>query len=80
MRDNDHINVTLVLKNGNHVDLRIPIYITTATLVNQLRSIFHLEENEGMKQIKVSSKGLILAENQLLYHYPVTDGDIIEII
>lgn len=80
MRDNDHVNITLVLKNGNQVDLRIPVYITAAGLVNQLRSIFHLEENGGMKQIKISSKGLILAENQFLYHYPVTDGDIIEII
>lgn len=80
MQDTEHINVTLILKNENQVDLRIPVFISAAVLVRQLESIFHLDEKEGMKQIKVHTKGLILTENQQLSDYPITDGDIIEII
>lgn len=80
MPDTEHINITLMLKNGNQVDLRIPIFISAAALVHQLESIFHLEKKEGMKQIKVRTKGLVLTEDQQLYDYPITDGDIIEII
>lgn len=80
MQDTKHINITLLLKNGHQVDLRIPIFISAAALVQQLESIFHLEQKEGMKQIKICTKGLVLTENQQLYDYPITDGDIIEII
>lgn len=80
MQVTDHINITLILKNRNAVDLRIPVLISVGALVRQLQSIFHLDEKEGMKQIKVHTKGLILTESQLLHEYPMADGDIIEII
>lgn len=80
MQATDHINITLILKNRNAVDLRIPVLISAGALVRQLQSIFHLDEKEGMKQIKVHTKGLILTENQLLHEHPMADGDIIEII
>lgn len=80
MQVTDHINITLILRKRNSVDLRIPVFISVSALVRQLQSIFHLDEKEGMKQIKVHTKGLILTENQLLYEHPMADGDIIEII
>lgn len=80
MQDTKHINITLLLRNRNAVDLRIPLYITVGALVRHLQSIFHLDKRGGMKQIKVLTKGLLLTENQLLYEFPITDGDIIEII
>ncbi|MBP1043041.1 secretion accessory protein EsaB/YukD [Vagococcus sp. BWB3-3] len=78
----EHINVTLNYQNGQlpAVDLRIPIKISIHQLIKEVNKIFGVENMTHKYQIKVKNKGILLDENQILKNYPVTNGDIIEIL
>lgn len=78
----EHINVTLNYQNGQlpPVDLRIPIKISIHQLVKEVNKIFGFDNRASKYQIKVKNKGILLDENQVLKNYPVTTGDIIEIL
>lgn len=74
----DYINVTL-LQKGQSVDIRVPTKIEVKRLIKELDSIYNYPFTRTKYQIHVINKGLILDEGQVLQHYPVTTGDILEI-
>lgn len=83
MADNtEHINVTLLYQTNREkmVDLRIPNNITVFRFIRELNQIFGKEKDVKKYQIKVLNKGLLLDEEQKLKDFPITDGDIIEVL
>lgn len=78
----EHINISLIL-DGNQkqlIDLRIPTAITVAQLQQELNKIFQNRFSSAKPQMKIKNKGILLEENQRIKNYPVTNGDIIEIL
>ncbi|MTD40440.1 secretion accessory protein EsaB/YukD [Erwinia sp. CPCC 100877] len=83
MADNqEHINITLLFQEqmNKKMDLRIPNNITVYRFIRELNQIFNKEKNLKKYQIKVSNKGLLLDEEKKLKDYPITNGDIIEVL
>ena len=83
MADNTkHINITLLYQQNKEkmVDLRIPNNITVFRFIRELNQIFGKEKDVKKYQIKVLNKGLLLDEEQKLKDFPITDGDIIEVL
>lgn len=76
---NQHINITLLSK-GKEIDLRIPSKIEVRKLVKELDGIFGQAQPRRKYELRVKNKGLILDEGKVLAHYPVTTGDILEIV
>lgn len=78
----EHINITLFYQqNKQHsVDLRIPTQITVYHLIRELNQIFKKETHHKKYQIKVLNKGILLDEEQKLKDFPITDGDMIEVL
>lgn len=75
-----HLDVTL-LAGGTRRDLRIPARITVRRLVVELAQIFPgLADGAPKYQLRVRAKGLLLTEEDVLARYPVTDGDLVELI
>ncbi|HEO5517276.1 TPA: EsaB/YukD family protein [Streptococcus agalactiae] len=75
---NTHINITLDMGETSK-DLRIPLKISVKQLVMELDSIFSRTERRTKYQLRVINKGILLGENDILAHYPVTTGDRIRI-
>ncbi|HGI2190872.1 TPA: EsaB/YukD family protein [Streptococcus agalactiae] len=71
---NTHINITLDMGETSK-DLRIPLKISVKQLVMELDSIF----SRTKYQLRVINKGILLGENDILAHHPVTTGDRIRI-
>ena len=83
MADNqEHINITLLYQQEKDkaVDLRIPNNITVYRFIRELNQIFNKEKDIKKYQIKVLNKGLLLDEEKKLKDYPITNGDIIEVL
>jgi uncharacterized ubiquitin-like protein YukD len=83
MADNqEHINITLLYQEQSDktMDLRIPNNITVYRFIRELNQIFNREKNLKKYQIKVLNKGLLLDEEKKLKDYPITSGDIIEVL
>lgn len=83
MADNkEHINITLFYQKNKEkmVDLRIPSNITVYRFIRELNQIFGKDKNIKKYQIKVLNKGILLDEEKKLKDFPVTDGDIIEVL
>ncbi|WP_321388957.1 EsaB/YukD family protein [uncultured Enterococcus sp.] len=83
MADNtEHINITLVYSDnrGKIVDLRIPSNITVYRFIRELNQIFGRNKALKKYQLKVLNKGILLSEEQRIKDYPITDGDIIEVL
>jgi uncharacterized ubiquitin-like protein YukD len=83
MADNqEHINITLLYQEQSDktMDLRIPKNITVYRFIRELNQIFNREKNLKKYQIKVLNKGLLLDEEKKLKDYPITSGDIIEVL
>lgn len=83
MADNkEHINVTLLYQKNREkiVDLRIPNNITVFRFIRELNQIFGKEKDVKKYQIKVLNKGILLDEEKKLKDFPITDGDIIEVL
>ncbi len=74
-----HINVTLIYK-GQMIDVRIPVKIEIRRFIREMDRIFQYSGERTKFQIRVINKALILDEGKWLFHYPVTSGDIIEIM
>lgn len=73
---NTHINITLDMGETSK-DLRIPLKISVKQLV--MDSIFSRTERRTKYQLRVINKGILLGENDILAHHPVTTGDRIRI-
>lgn len=83
MTDNqEHINITLLYQEneGKQVDLRIPNNITVYRFIRELNQIFNKEKALKKYQIKVLNKGILLDEEKKLKDFPITNGDIIEVL
>lgn len=74
-----HINITLH-HGGKVSDLRIPVRIEVRKLVKELDNIFGESLERKKYQLHVVNKGLILDEGKYLSDYPLTTGDIVEIV
>lgn len=80
MGENTHINVTIDFVNWNDhtYDLRIPTYQTVKQLLLNLRETLNLVmPNESLFRLKITTKDLLLVDDDFLLDYPVADGDII---
>lgn len=74
-----HINVTL--HHGGQVrDLRIPVRIEVRRLIRELDGIFGECQQRSKYQLHIVNKGLILDEGKIVADYPVTTGDIVEVV
>lgn len=83
MADNqEHINITLLYQENEEkkVDLRIPNNITVYRFIRELNQIFNKEKTLKKYQIKVLNKGILLDEEKKLKDFPITNGDIIEVL
>ncbi len=78
----EHINITLLYENNQdkRVDLRIPKNITVYRFIRELNQIFSRERQLPKYQIKIKNKGILLDEEKKLKDFPITDGDIIEVL
>lgn len=80
-----HINVTVDfskrIQNGQQIDLRIPIQLTVKQLIPYIMETLNLDYSTNSKSvIKVTTKNLLLADEDHLTDFPVTDGDILQIL
>jgi len=75
-----HVDITFVA-DGRQADLRIPRRIAVHRLVRELAAIFPgIDVGVGRYQVRVLAKGLLLTEEDVLAGYPVTDGDVVELV
>ncbi|PXW86201.1 putative ubiquitin-like protein YukD [Pseudogracilibacillus auburnensis] len=80
---NVHINVTVDFTNWNDgmYDLRIPIQLTVKQLLLNLQETLEITMPESsLFATKIETKQLLLADDDSLIDYPVTDGDIIVVL
>lgn len=78
----EHINITLYYQKNRtqKMDVRIPKNISVYRLVRELNQIFGKARENEKYQIKVVNKGIILDEEQKVKDYPITNGDLIEVL
>ncbi len=78
-----HVNVTLDFHNwgDSEYDLRIPVHQPIKQLLANLAETLHLNIPHGFSWvIKVPTKQLLLADDDKLADYDVTDGDILVVL
>lgn len=79
-----HIDVTIDFtnyKNGGMYDLRIPTQLSVKQLLLDTVEALKLDElKESRCAIKVITKELLLADDDMLIDYPVTSGDILTVL
>lgn len=79
-----HIDVTIDFTragNGGTYDLRIPIQVTVKQLLLDVVETLKLDQLKNSRcAIKVITKGLLLADDDMLTDYPVTDGDVLTVL
>ncbi|MFD1850869.1 EsaB/YukD family protein [Oceanobacillus bengalensis] len=84
MAQKTHINVTIdlsqLMDGGACIDLRIPIHLSVKQLVKKVMEALNIADNETYSTIKVVNKNLLIADDDHLADYPVTDGDILVVI
>jgi len=79
-----HIDVTVDFTQvgiGGQYDLRIPTQISVKHFLLDVVETLKLDQLEESRcAIKVITKGLLLADDDLLMDYPVTNGDILTVL
>lgn len=73
-----HINITVSYQDlpGKDLDFRVSTHQTVKSFIMDLDQTLHIQRAQAdIYQLKVVNKGLLLADNQKLYRYPVTTGD-----
>lgn len=84
MANDTHMDVTLdfqyKLMGGGSYDLRIPKHITVKQLIPMVMEILHIEQADTQAAIKITTKKLVLSDDDYLADYPITDGDILVIL
>ncbi|WP_053218438.1 EsaB/YukD family protein [Virgibacillus senegalensis] len=85
MAKDTHINVTMDFRkriNGGGVyDLRIPSSVSVKQLLQYVMDTLNLTDEENTRSsIKVVTKNLLIADDDMLIDYPVTDGDILLVL
>ncbi|MFP7168903.1 EsaB/YukD family protein [Terribacillus sp. 7520-G] len=84
MVNTKHINVTMdfqhIFGEGSVYDLRIPTQLTVKQLLHHVMDTLHLDQSDTYSTIKIITKHLVLADDDYLRDYPVTDGDILVVL
>lgn len=83
MAKQTHINITIDFSSWNRgaYDLRIPIHLTVKQLLVHLSETLDIPLPEKpLFTIKIATKNLLLADDDYLSDYAVTDGDMFEIL
>lgn len=84
MANTKHINVTMDLQSvsgeGSVYDLRIPTQLTVKQLLHHVMDTLHIETTYIHSTIKIVTKHLVLADDDYLRDYPVTDGDVLVVL
>ncbi|MBP1968672.1 putative ubiquitin-like protein YukD [Virgibacillus natechei] len=83
MADNTHINVTIDFSKWgyNTYDLRIPLQTSVKQLLLNLMETLNIERREGsLSALKITTKDLLLTDEDSLIDYPVSDGDILKVL
>ncbi|GAA0303972.1 putative ubiquitin-like protein YukD [Gracilibacillus halotolerans] len=84
MKKNSHINVTIHFEQADaetSYDLRIPVHISIKQLLLDLMETLHISNPEQYQTVlKVKTKGMILADDDILADFPVTNGDILTVL
>lgn len=78
-----HINVSIDFTNwdGAIYDLRVPIQLTVKQLLLNLEKTLGLHMPErALFAMKVTTKHLLIADDDYLTDFPVTDGDFIVVL
>lgn len=78
---NQRINITVHYGHEQAADLRIPINVSVNQLIQAVTEALDIQADyTDSFQIRVTDKQLLLSDNQRVSDYPITNGDIIELI
>lgn len=83
MATKTHIDVTIDFSNWGHhrYDLRIPTQLSVKLLLLNLMETLKIERTEeSLCAMKITTKDLLLTDEDRLIDYPVSDGDILEVL
>lgn len=78
-----HINVTFDFNNWDDTayDLRIPVHQPLKQLLMNVSNTLKIDlKNNGKFAVKVTTKNLLLADDDLLMNFPITDGDVLVVL
>jgi len=78
------INVTIDFSStglGGRYDLCIPVQVSVKQLLLNVIETLKLDKpDRSLSAIKVMTKNLLIADDDLIMDYPVTDGDILMVL
>lgn len=81
---NSHVDVTIDFSDsgiGGAYDLRIPVQLSVKQLLLDVTGTLKIGNlNTSRSAVKVITKGLILADDDMLMDFPVTDGDVLTVL
>lgn len=83
MATETHINVTVDFSKwgGGKYDLRIPKHQTVKQLLLNLHETLDIPiPNQALFAIKVTTKQFLIADEDSLKDYPITDGDMLTVL
>ncbi|SNZ14046.1 Uncharacterized ubiquitin-like protein YukD [Terribacillus aidingensis] len=84
MANTKHVNVTMdfhrVSGENSVYDLRIPTQLTVKQLLHHVMETLRIEQSYTYSTIKILTKNLVLADDDYLRDYPVTDGDVLVVL
>ncbi len=83
MAKQTHLNVTVDFTKWGAAqkDLRIPVHQPIKALILNLAETLKFEgANDTKYSLKATNKGILLSDDDKLTDYPITDGDILEIL
>lgn len=84
MLHDTHINVTIDFTscgNGGMYDLRIPIQLSVKQLLLDVIDTLKLDRLDRSRcAVKVITKDLLLADDDMLIDFPIADGDILTVL
>ncbi|WP_339177704.1 EsaB/YukD family protein [Oceanobacillus sp. FSL W7-1293] len=83
MASNTHINVTVDFRKWgwNTYDLRIPLQISVKQLLLNLAETLKIDRGDrSLSALKITTKDILLTDEDSLIDYPVSDGDILKVL
>lgn len=85
MAKKTHINVTFDLSrrfpDGGKYDLRIPVQLNVKQLLLYVMDTLNIDYSlDARSVIKVTTKNLVIADDDHLTNFPITDGDVFVVL
>lgn len=83
MANNTHVNVTVDFSEWgkNTYDLRIPLQISVKQLLLNLMETLKIEQRDGsLSALKITTKDILVTDEDSLMDYPITNGDILKVL